>query len=98
MSHEHLSQSLRRIAASGTTAMTDRATALRVVGHRMAAARGGSCRGHKLVPGGAVPLPGVAVVEVVGRRRVVEPAEQDDAAASVGGHRMSLARGRRDRG
>ena len=29
MSHEHLSQALRRIAASGTTAMTDRATALR---------------------------------------------------------------------
>jgi aspartate aminotransferase len=32
MSHEHLSQSLRRIAASGTTAMTDRATALREAG------------------------------------------------------------------
>jgi aspartate aminotransferase len=32
MSHEHLSLSLRRIAASGTTAMTDRATALREEG------------------------------------------------------------------
>ncbi len=32
MSHEHLSLSLRRIAASGTTAMTDRATALREAG------------------------------------------------------------------
>ena len=32
MSHEHLSQALRRIAASGTTAMTDRATALREAG------------------------------------------------------------------
>ncbi len=32
MSHQHLSQSLRRIAASGTTAMTDRATALREAG------------------------------------------------------------------
>jgi len=32
MSHEHLSQALRRIAASGTTAMTDRATALRESG------------------------------------------------------------------
>ena len=32
MSHEHLSLSLRRIAASGTTAMTDRATALRETG------------------------------------------------------------------
>jgi aspartate aminotransferase len=32
MSHEHLSQALRRIAASPTTAMTDRATALREAG------------------------------------------------------------------
>jgi aspartate aminotransferase len=32
MSHEHLSLALRRIAASGTTAMTDRATALREAG------------------------------------------------------------------
>jgi len=32
MSKEHLSQALRRIAASGTTAMTDRATALREAG------------------------------------------------------------------
>ena len=32
MSHEHLSPALRRIAASGTTAMTDRATALREAG------------------------------------------------------------------
>ena len=32
MSQEHLSQALRRIAASGTTAMTDRATALREAG------------------------------------------------------------------
>jgi aspartate aminotransferase len=32
MSHEHLSQALRRIAASGTTAMTDRATELREAG------------------------------------------------------------------
>ena len=32
MSHAHLSQSLRRIAASPTTAMTDRATALREAG------------------------------------------------------------------
>ncbi|HEU4651335.1 MAG TPA: pyridoxal phosphate-dependent aminotransferase [Croceibacterium sp.] len=32
MSHEHLSQSLRRIAVSGTNAMTDRATALREAG------------------------------------------------------------------
>ena len=32
MSHEHLSQAIRRIAASGTTAMTDRATALREAG------------------------------------------------------------------
>lgn len=32
MSREHLSQALRRIAASGTTAMTDRATALREAG------------------------------------------------------------------
>ena len=32
MSHEHLSQALRRIAASATTAMTDRATALREAG------------------------------------------------------------------
>jgi aspartate aminotransferase len=32
MSHEHLSQALRRIAASPTTAMTDRATALREEG------------------------------------------------------------------
>ncbi len=33
MSHEHLSPALRRIAESGTTAMTDRATALRAAGH-----------------------------------------------------------------
>lgn len=33
MSHAHLSQALRRIAASPTTAMTDRATALREAGH-----------------------------------------------------------------
>ncbi|WP_250893862.1 pyridoxal phosphate-dependent aminotransferase [Croceibacterium selenioxidans] len=32
MSHEHLSPALRRIAPSGTTAMTDRATALREAG------------------------------------------------------------------
>ncbi len=32
MSQQHLSQALRRIAASGTTAMTDRATALREAG------------------------------------------------------------------
>jgi aspartate aminotransferase len=32
MSHEHLSAALRRIAESGTTAMTDRATALREAG------------------------------------------------------------------
>jgi len=32
MSREHLSLALRRIAASGTTAMTDRATALREAG------------------------------------------------------------------
>lgn len=32
MSHAHLSPALRRIAASGTTAMTDRATALREAG------------------------------------------------------------------